>query len=587
MGCISRGNLEGALRAYQGILRVEPRDKRVRQRVGELLLKLQRPREAETHFREVLEALQKEGNFRAAVAVAKQLLGARPEDAALNQEIGELYVSSGYPNDARVHFDNALRLFLNAQRPLDAARAAGRIADLAPGEPIFRLKLAELLEAGGDKAGAAAAYRVVADEYRRRGRIDEVGRIAEMLLKLNPDDVEPLLDAASARIDAGDPRKALVHLQVAYTRDPLDARTLDLLARAFEGAGQPDRAAKVLVKLAEVAAERQDLVVEADALRRAAHLLPDDADLQGRLTMAEGRRKRLERRITTLAFAQPVDETELTAVVRADVFVRYGFLDRAGATLEAAVAGRPGSPALLAALAELAVSLGRPADAAAQMQALLPGLTGDDAVGVSERIALLSGPAAEETAEQRGDRLAAKGDHDGAMTAYREALSGNPLNDEVLGKMGAVRTAMRAAMVLDDDGTYAEVSPDALEDDDDADDELYAEARSLVSIGMYRDALQLLDERTKLPAVVISALAHKGLGDVNRAVDLLRDATNEAAEGDPAYVEALYELASLYAHTGKQRSAIRLLEEVRELDATFRPDDVETRIRGLKKAGGG
>ncbi len=588
MGCISRGNLEGALRAYQGILRVEPRDKRVRQRVGELLIKLQRPREAETHFREVLEALQKEGNFRAAVAVAKQLLATRPEDAALNQEIGELYVASGYPNDARSHFDNAMRLHLNGQRPLDAARSAARIADLAPGEPIFRLKLAELLEAGGDKSGAAVAYRTVADEFRRRGRMDEVGRIAELLLKLNPESVEPLLDAASARIEAGDPRRALVHLQVAYTRDPLDSRTLDLLARAFEGAGQPDRATKVLVKLAEVAAERGDPVLEADALRRAARIAPEDGELQGRLAVAEERRQRLERRITVLGFAQPVDEFEVTAVVRAEVQARYGFADRAEATLRAALATRPDAPALIAGLAELAATQGRTADALRLMESLVVRASGADADALRERLTLLAGvapAAADENAEQRGDRLEAAGDHDGAMTAYREALSANPLDDNVLGKIASVRTAMRAAMVLDDDGTYAEVSPDLLEDES-PDDELYAEARSLLSIGMYADALSLVDERKELSARLVTALAHKGLGDVNKAVDVLREATNDAAEGDPVYVEALFELAGLYVQTGKQRSALRMLEEVRELDPAFRPDEVDARVRGLRKAMG-
>lgn len=103
---------------------------------------------------------------------------------------------------------------------------------------------------------------------------------------------------------------------------------------------------------------------------------------------------------------------------------------------------------------------------------------------------------------------------------------------------------------------------------------------------MYADALSLVDERKELSARLVTALAHKGLGDVNKAVDVLREATNDAAEGDPVYVEALFELAGLYVQTGKQRSALRMLEEVRELDPAFRPDEVDARVRGLRKAMG-
>ncbi|MES2642546.1 MAG: tetratricopeptide repeat protein [Myxococcota bacterium] len=624
---LNLGSQEGALRAYSGILKLDPRDRRIRQKVGELMLKLGRPVDAEKQFREVAEGLVKEGAHRAAVAVLKQLVALRPDDPGLQMDLAECYVSSGYANDARPHFDSAMRLWIGAGRALDAAKAARRVAEQSPGEPPLRLKVAELLEAGGDVNGAALAYQEVAEEYRRRGRPDEVGRIAEMALRLKPDDIGLLLDAAAARVEANDYKRALVHLQLAFGQAPREPRTLDLLARAFEGVGQGEKALKVLSELSRVAADRGNPTAEADALRRAARLAPTDADLQRRLAAAEEKVNRMERRLTQLVLAEPATEDQLRAAVRAEVYVRYGFLDRAEATLREALARDPDALGLLAAMAEIDAARERPADALLLMERILAH-AGAEADAVADRMMVLrarfglaeappvatpttlaaAAPVAPQgrpeprpsSAEARADALAEAGDLVGAMMAYREALGEDPLNDGVLTKIASLRGAARAAAAAppppptpeDDeaafadfapleDGTFAEVLPEAL--DEILPEMDIEEARSLVAVGMWSDALALLDGATTLDAAVLRAQAVRGQGDVAGALDLLRESVNDALESDPAYADALFELSALYTGTGKARAAVRLLEELKDLDPTFRVGEVESRMRGLQK----
>lgn len=409
---INRGSPQGALKAYQQILKLEPRDRRIRQKVGELLLKLGRPQEAERHLRDVADSLLKEGALRAAVSVLKQLMALRPDDAALQSELGECYVASGYPNDARQHFDTSMRLFTTAGRTLDAAKAARRLAELSPGEPALRLKVAELLEAGNDRDGAATVYQDVAEEYRRRGRPDEVGRVAEMALRLRPDDVGLLLDAAAARVQSADWRKALGHLQLAFAAAPREPRTLDLLAHAFDGAGQPEKALKVLLELAQAAEDRADVATEADALRRASRLAPEDAAIRQRLSTAEERVSRMERRLTGLSLAQSLHEDELRAQVRGEVYARYGFPDRAEAVLREALGVRPDSLALLATMAEARAMAGQAEEAHRWMERILP-RAGAEADAVLDRMAVVRGVKVATPADPdvptdggRGDRMA-------------------------------------------------------------------------------------------------------------------------------------------------------------------------------------
>lgn len=609
---LNLGSQEGALKAYSQILKLDPRDRRIRQKVGELYLKLGRVVDAEKQLREVAEGLMKENAHRAAVSVLKQLVGLRPDDPSLQAELGECYLASGYGNDARANYDAAMRLWISQGKALDAAKMARKLAELSPGEPALRLKIAELLEAGGDPNGAATVYQEVADNYRRRGRPDEVGRIAELALRLRPDDLGLLLDSAAARVEAGEHKKALVHLQLAFSQSPREPKTLDLLSRALEGVGQPEKALKVLSELARVAAEREDLVVEAEALRRASRLNPNDGDVQARLASAEARVSRMERRVTQFALAQPTTEAELSAQVKAEVYLRYGFADRADKVLRDALALTPDSVPLLAALAEAEVAAGRVQEGLRWMERVLP-QAGEEQGALIDRIAVLGGGkttaaaaptapgvsgSAPESPEARGQRLADAGDLTGAMMAWRDALQEDPLNEAVLASIASLRERARAAAPPPpppptpteedpfadfaplEDGTFEEIDPREVAPMSDANVE---EARSLAAVGLWADVLPLLDGLRTLDVAVLRAQATRGLGDTGGALDILREALNDAAESDPAYSDALFEASALYTATGKHRAAIRLLEELRELDINFRPTDVEARMRGLQR----
>ncbi len=650
LAALNKGSLEGALASYQQILRIDARDRRIRQKCGELCMRLGRPAEAEKHLREVADGFLREGQARPALAVLRQILAIVGDDAQLHMDMGEASHTAGSPTDARTHWDTAMRLWIGAARPADALRAAKRLAEQG-NEPALKLKVAELLEASGDAEGAAAAYVDIASEYRRRGRADEVGRVAEMALRLRPEDPELLRGAAGARLEAGDARGALVHLQLAFQKAPTDAVTLDLLARAFEAVGQPDKARRVLGELARIRAEARDPAREVDALRRAV-ALGSDPVLEARLQDAEARLARSERRLTDLAFAAPRDEHELRAVVRAGVFARYGFHDRAMTTLEAALGANITSLALRASLAEAHAAAGRADQAVASALALHPD-AGADAAAVADRIVVLGGtapaavsspvaqpsppsaaapavpapapaappaaapaPAAPataaavaESAEARGDRLAEQGDLPGAIVAYRAALAEDPLNDDVLRKIAALRGRGGALSPVHavaprvtappSLGTFAEIDPDELDELDasaldevsEIDDGLLdapsagglEEARELLAVGMYADALAAAEGVAGLVADVVRAECLRGLGDNARGLDGLKEAVAEAADTDPAYPAALFELATLLTLTQKHRVAVRTLEELRDLAPEFRAPEVEARLRGLQR----
>jgi tetratricopeptide (TPR) repeat protein len=631
LALLNKGNLEGAQKAFLNILKLDPKDRRVRQRVGELHLKLGRPVEAEKLLREVAEGLVRDGQGRAAVAIFKQVMAFKGDDPSLHYDLADCYATSGYPNDARQHFDTAARLYAAIARNIDAARAMRRVVELVPGELVLKLKIAEYLEAGNDPVSAVATLREVIDDYRKRGRPDEVGRIAEAALRLAPDDAGLMLDAGAARLEAGDAAKAMMFLQGADVVLPDTPRTLSLLARANEESGDNAAAVQYLNRLAKVSSEKADVAGELDALRRAARLSPSDSALRNRLIGVERQMNRRERRLTQLQLAQATTEDELRTQVRAEVYARYGMFDRAIALLRNA----PSSLPLLAAHAEVLVLSGD-VDAAVRMIDAIAPKAARERDAVFDRIAVLRGlPEQEDAGDEEtpvgaatpaptspletGDSLAAAGDIAGALRAYREALEASPSSEVILARIAALRNNTRSAApaaapappaakpepvspplsftkseptaeIEDDEedpfaqleeGVLSEISPDELVEPEPVD--ALAEAESLVAIGMNDEALALLTNDQRLEARVIVARALRAKGDAVAALDALRDATNEAAETDPGYPEALFELSGLYTATAKHRSAVRLLEELADIAPTFRPKDVQARITGLTR----
>ena len=648
---LNRGSTDGALKAYVQILKLAPTDRRVRQKVGEIYLRQGRAAEAERHLREVAESLMRDGSHRAAVAVLKQLVTLRGDAPELHFDLGECYLAAGYTADAKGCFETASKTWVAMGKPLDAASAARRLAELSPGELTLRLRTAELLEAGNDNEGAAAVFAEVIEEYRRRGRTDEVGRVAELALRVKPDDVPLLLDAAGARIATGEFKKALVALQTAFSASPKEGRTLDLLARAFEGAGQADRAMKVLLELARVLLDRGDHAGEVDALRRAAALAPDDEETVTKLQLALDRLGRFERKLGSLQLAQPTVEAELRAVVRIDVFLRYGLFDRAEAEARSALTTTTDSLPLLAALAEVMIAAGKKGEALAAMERLVP-RAGSETTEVLDRMGMVRGvvdvggmvedepdPAATQAAgalalepvveirelprgddADEGDELLRGGDMQGALLAWRRILADDPLNEAVLAKIAALRTALRsgapavaeprppaaseslfrpapvaavvavpkvaepvAAAVTIEEGTFAEIEPELLDDEPSA--RGLDGARTLIASGRASEALALARTLPGLSARVLEAQAQRALGDLVNALEVLREATNAAPEDDPGYPEALFDLALLYSATAKHRSALRLLEELADLAPLFRPEEVEAKVRGLQALG--
>ncbi len=483
MNFLRRGQTEKALEGYLSILRHDPRDRRIRQKVAELYLTLGRKPEAVRHLSDVARSLRGAGQVRAAVSIYKQLVNLKPDQHELRADLARCLTEVRRLPEAKRVWEEAFGL-VERRDPHKAIEYARAVARLSPGELPPKVRVAELLENNRMADDAFTAWVDVGREARRYGRPDDQARFLERALALQPEHTATLLGAAEARITQGDFHAALTHLQKAYSKDPRNVDLLVLLGRALQGLGQVDKARKVWIQAARHFAETGDLDARVNALRHAIECGGDDPALQRELESADAEAQRSRVRLHELPWAAPETDEEVRVIIAANTLSTYGFPDRARDVMESAdEAVKSGLPWRIR-FAELLVALGEKDAGVELLLSILPDDSGE-AADLAARLDVLGHKAASAPApplddftdevvedfvtdagssaaaapeappeqappavdvgelERQGDELADVGDTEGAIAAYRQILVVDPTNMEILRKIGEVMSGGR------------------------------------------------------------------------------------------------------------------------------------------------
>jgi tetratricopeptide (TPR) repeat protein len=632
---LSKDKKEEALEVYLKLLKLSKGDIRVRSKLADLYLSMDRKPEAIRQLRDVSAGQIKEGQFRAASIVLKRLHELNPTDTETLGQLGMAQKAIGFDEEAKEAFRKVIDML--APKPKMALPYVRELIGLCPGEIAPKVKLAEVLGRCGNADDAFDAWVKLGREARRRGSTLDQAMFLERGIKIRESDAECLEGAAEARIALGAPKEALVHIQKAYAVDPGSTQVLSMLAQCFELMDQKPKAKKVLIQLAKVLEESNEAVERVAVLERAAACDPDDAALGSEVGGAIALAEKVRLRVNEQAWSAVGTEAEAEVVIRARILADYGFPDRAKAVLEASNGVRE-AVSVRAMLAEVLAQLEDVSGAIAELEAI----SADDeaSADISTRILVLRGDfdslggatgltnpveieeeedeeevsidmddedededaaIAEETStgstnggqEAEGDRLAAAGDSAGAIAAYQAALDADPTNEGVLMKLGEIFAA-------EDGGDIEEMPFEALDPISEnmlsaaepspvsparpeiaVVDTVYLALRGQVMLGHLEAAKTEAEAREDLLGACILAELHALEGDAKQGRRVLQEAMDEVDEDDSGYAEGLWGLARLAAMLGKARTAKRLLGELDALAPGYRAADIAVLKAGL------
>ncbi len=416
----------------------------------------------------------------AAVDAYERALALDPANAAALRALVRLYERTQRGDEHLRSLERLSEVVPSVERPALYRRLAAELEDLRDGAPRAAAAYERLLEL---EPRAPDAVRALERIWRAAGRWDALARLYDDVLQ--PDSPAELWHrAGEAQRALGDVGAAEARFARAVARDPAHAPSLLALAEIARGRGDLARAVTLLLDAERRTAsrlERAALLWRAAGLRR--ELGQDAADLGARTLELDPDHLEAGRVVAPAwveagrhAEARPV----LEMLLRKDPAPRWhALLGRAAEALGDAAAAAEHWGA--AEGVEATVGLGRALQALGESEAAEERLR--DAAGravppevesdVWRRIAALArargdGPAAEDALvralpaagddrarilEELGDLRGLRGDLDGALAAYEEALALRPrqgvLHHKVLDIHTAGRDWRRALAALD------------------------------------------------------------------------------------------------------------------------------------------
>jgi len=255
---LQKGQLDKALKEYQTLVELDPRDSNSRLKLGDVHLRQGNRDAAIEAYKKVAVQFTKDGFDAKAVALYKQITKIDEKRWEIYEPLAELYERLGLTAEALA----ALQIAADAHRREGKRREAldllRKMASLDPTNTTSRLKIADLLVQAEMSRDALAEYEAVAEELERQGAREQLPGVYERMLELAPERTEPLAALSRVLLAQGQGERAEPFARRLVEADPDSVEGHELLAEILRGQGREDAAEATYRRLAELYRTRGD-----------------------------------------------------------------------------------------------------------------------------------------------------------------------------------------------------------------------------------------------------------------------------------------------------------------------------------------
>ncbi len=253
-----KGARDRALKEYEALLKLDPRDAKLRLEIGDAYRRWGQLDEAIGTYIRVAEQYMAEGFDARAVAVFKQIHNLDPERWPTYEPLAELYQRMGLASDAIHALQTAADGYHRAGRRREALGLLRKMAAIDPSNTASRLKVADLLRQEGLGADAIAEYDGAAEEFERQGELEQAAAALARVLEIDPTRVSALVRIARGLLAAGQADRAEPFARRLLDAEPDVPEHYEVLADVHRMQRREDELTKVYRRLAELYRERGD-----------------------------------------------------------------------------------------------------------------------------------------------------------------------------------------------------------------------------------------------------------------------------------------------------------------------------------------
>jgi tetratricopeptide (TPR) repeat protein len=230
---IAKGQLDRAIKEYVQIVAIDSGDIRHRQKLAELLVRVNRKEEAIAEYEVIAKHFSNDLFYLKAIAVYKQVQKLDPANINTRLALASLYAKQGLTGNALTEYTLALNHYQKEGALAEALAIIEQMLVADPQNLETHQNYAETFLAAGQKDKAYLEFIRLAILLCKGGDEKGAARIRERVLTLFPDDRDFDYAVLSTQIEEGDTAGAIPHLQGLLHIDNADAKAWRLLARSY------------------------------------------------------------------------------------------------------------------------------------------------------------------------------------------------------------------------------------------------------------------------------------------------------------------------------------------------------------------
>ncbi|MCI0482158.1 MAG: tetratricopeptide repeat protein, partial [Candidatus Dadabacteria bacterium] len=220
-----------AIKELAGIVREDPRDIKVRQKLGDLYARENKRAEALAEYNYVAKFYADDGFYLRAIALYKQILKLDPTQISINLKLAELYHRQNLNGDAIQQFQLVYQYHERKGDTVRALETLDKMAEMAPGNLQLRMRLADAYYRNGNIDHSLDEYVKIGEQLKKDGRVDDMISLYEKLIKHHPQRLDMITEIAEIYLKTNKKEMAEARIDMGLGVAPDNMKLLFLKSR--------------------------------------------------------------------------------------------------------------------------------------------------------------------------------------------------------------------------------------------------------------------------------------------------------------------------------------------------------------------
>jgi len=238
---IVKGQIDRAIREYEQVVALDPNDLRSRQKLAELLVKVNRKQDAIAEFENIGKYYANNAYHLKAIAVYTQVQRLDPTNISVLVTLAQLNVKQGLEGNAIQKFNEALSAYEREGDSEQVGKVLDSMLEAFPENPNVRLKAAEYHLKIGKAEESYQEYASLALILHGKGSELAFQQVVATIKQHFPERADFFFTLGESLLNKGDAAGALKWLRQAIEQDRQNQVTWELYLSALQQADQREQ----------------------------------------------------------------------------------------------------------------------------------------------------------------------------------------------------------------------------------------------------------------------------------------------------------------------------------------------------------